>query len=99
MNIVKQLEAPTLTNQSILVSRESGAGKTVTTKVVLHYFAMLSKQIAQEEQQLRLSSFSWPSLARMTSTSSKIGNSSISIMNLEEDIGMEQQVLQSNPTL
>ncbi|KAL7528309.1 hypothetical protein ACHAXR_002374 [Thalassiosira sp. AJA248-18] len=30
-------------NQSILVSGESGAGKTVTTKIVLNYFAMLSK--------------------------------------------------------
>ena len=34
-------EAPM--NQSILVSGESGAGKTVTTKIVLNYFAMLSK--------------------------------------------------------
>ena len=34
-------ESPT--NQSILVSGESGAGKTVTTKIVLNYFAMLSK--------------------------------------------------------
>ena len=35
------MEAPT--DQSILVSGESGAGKTVTTKIVLNYFAMLSK--------------------------------------------------------
>ena len=33
------------TNQSILVSGESGAGKTVTTKIVLNYFAMLSKKV------------------------------------------------------
>jgi len=32
------------TDQSILVSGESGAGKTVTTKIVLDYFAMLSKK-------------------------------------------------------
>lgn len=32
------------TNQSILVSGESGAGKTVTTKIVLNYFAMLSQK-------------------------------------------------------
>lgn len=38
------------TNQSILVSGESGAGKTVTTKIVLNYFAMLSKKRAAEEQ-------------------------------------------------
>ena len=31
-------------DQSILVSGESGAGKTVTTKIVLNYFAMLSKR-------------------------------------------------------
>jgi myosin V len=34
------------TNQSILVSGESGAGKTVTTKIVLNYFAMLSRKRA-----------------------------------------------------
>jgi len=36
----------TPTNQSILVSGESGAGKTVTTKIVLNYFAMLSRHSA-----------------------------------------------------
>ena len=36
------------TNQSILVSGESGAGKTVTTKIVLNYFAMLSKKRAEQ---------------------------------------------------
>ena len=35
------------TDQSILVSGESGAGKTVTTKIVLNYFAMLSKRQAE----------------------------------------------------
>jgi myosin-5 len=39
-----QRNAPT--NQSILVSGESGAGKTVTTKIVLNYFAMLSQRRA-----------------------------------------------------
>jgi myosin V len=39
----------TPTNQSILVSGESGAGKTVTTKIVLNYFAMLSKKLSESE--------------------------------------------------
>jgi len=43
---ILQMGSPT--NQSILVSGESGAGKTVTTKIVLNYFAMLSKQRAEE---------------------------------------------------
>ena len=32
------------TNQSILISGESGAGKTFATKIVLNYFAMLSRK-------------------------------------------------------
>jgi len=42
-------ENETPINQSILVSGESGAGKTVTTKIVLNYFAMLSKLVAEQE--------------------------------------------------
>jgi myosin heavy subunit len=38
------------TNQSILVSGESGAGKTVTTKIVLNYFAMLSRKLADSSR-------------------------------------------------
>jgi hypothetical protein len=38
------------TNQSILVSGESGAGKTVTTKIVLNYLAMMSKRVARNEE-------------------------------------------------
>mmetsp|Transcript_19506 Transcript_19506/g.38265 ORF Transcript_19506/g.38265 Transcript_19506/m.38265 type:complete len:1975 (-) Transcript_19506:115-6039(-) len=41
--VKSQDDNETPTNQSILVSGESGAGKTVTTKIVLNYFAMLSK--------------------------------------------------------
>lgn len=36
-----------VTDQSILVSGESGAGKTVTTKIVLTYFAMLSRNVSR----------------------------------------------------
>jgi myosin-5 len=38
------IEDSSPTGQSILVSGESGAGKTVTTKIVLDYFAMLSRK-------------------------------------------------------
>jgi len=41
-----EFEMPT--NQSILVSGESGAGKTVTTKIVLNYFAMLSRKTQED---------------------------------------------------
>ena len=41
---IADLEAGNPANQSILVSGESGAGKTVTTKIVLNYFAMLSRK-------------------------------------------------------
>ena len=43
-------EGATPADQSILVSGESGAGKTVTTKIVLNYFAMLSKKRAANDQ-------------------------------------------------
>ena len=39
------------TNQSILVSGESGAGKTYATKIVLNYFAMLSRKSQEDHGQ------------------------------------------------
>jgi myosin-5 len=47
----REEENETPTNQSILVSGESGAGKTVTTKIVLNYFAMLSKLVVTNEEE------------------------------------------------
>lgn len=76
--------APSPSNQSILVSGESGAGKTVTTKIVLNYFAMLSKHRAMEDAQ------------RRTPTKSPQNSNST---NSNLDVSIEQQVLQSNPIL
>ena len=72
------------TNQSILVSGESGAGKTVTTKIVLNYFAMLSKKRALDSQ--RTTPTKSPRPAQLES-------------NHHDDVSIEQQVLQSNPIL
>jgi myosin-5 len=74
------------TNQSILVSGESGAGKTVTTKIVLNYFAMLSKRRAEEDQH---------NTPNRLSPRKSPGRSSMP----DEDVSIEQQVLQSNPIL
>lgn len=72
------------TNQSILVSGESGAGKTVTTKIVLNYFAMLSKKRAEQTQR---------------STPRKNATPMHQVEPTFEDVSTEQQVLQSNPIL
>lgn len=70
-------------DQSILVSGESGAGKTVTTKIVLNYFAMLSKKRAADDQRKT------PMKSQRTSDAGL----------RRDDVSIEQQVLQSNPIL
>lgn len=87
------------TNQSILVSGESGAGKTVTTKIVLNYFAMLSKKIADDELLQRSSSKHSDGLSKRFSPRANALYSPSSFDDEDDQVCIEQQVLQSNPIL
>mmetsp|Transcript_3892 Transcript_3892/g.8719 ORF Transcript_3892/g.8719 Transcript_3892/m.8719 type:complete len:2464 (-) Transcript_3892:122-7513(-) len=82
------------TNQSILVSGESGAGKTVTTKIVLNYFAMLSQKSQEAPDTLESKAKGVVSPRQLT------GGKSLNKAPIEtEDASIEQKVLQSNPIL
>mmetsp|Transcript_25317 Transcript_25317/g.56231 ORF Transcript_25317/g.56231 Transcript_25317/m.56231 type:complete len:2153 (+) Transcript_25317:556-7014(+) len=87
-------DAPT--DQSILVSGESGAGKTVTTKIVLNYFAMLSKKITDAEVAAAASSYR--NLPSPTASGSGKDLAAAAAQD-GRDVSIEQQVLQSNPIL
>lgn len=87
-------------DQSILVSGESGAGKTVTTKIVLNYFAMLSKQIGGAGILKETDNFHHHSVnSKRSSLNQRSSPVHREIQVNEEEMCIEQQVLQSNTIL